>query len=366
MNKIGYYRISFRLASPLAVGSGENANSDSDIILDSRGRPVIPASAFAGVIRHYLGVECNDKNDFFGYIDNGSSAESRIKFYDAVSLSDTRTDVRDSVQLEDKVSVKAKKFDMEVAETGAEFVTLFELHNASETENESILDALSAFDAGQLRIGSKTSRGYGQIKLTKVSYAEFVLPDQKEDWLSFDPHDLASERFYKDAELKAYGSGFIKLRLELKQCGAVSVRSYTVKSTDISAADYIQLSTSDGCPVIPGTSWAGTFRSRFAELGGKQLADSFFGYVDMDKNTQQKSKIYFSESRITSSTPKVITRNSVDRFSGAVKEGALYTEKTCYNGRCTLDIDIKKDAEDIRRSLGILSAVICDLDKGYL
>lgn len=68
MSEIKYYKIKFVLASPLAIGSGENTSTDSDVILDSKGNPVIPATAFAGVIRHYLGIECNDRNEVFGYI----------------------------------------------------------------------------------------------------------------------------------------------------------------------------------------------------------------------------------------------------------------------------------------------------------
>ena len=56
MTRIKYFSIIFELASPLAIGSGENANTDSDIILDSSGKPTIPATAIAGVFRNYLNV----------------------------------------------------------------------------------------------------------------------------------------------------------------------------------------------------------------------------------------------------------------------------------------------------------------------
>lgn len=115
-----YYNIIFRIVSPLAVGSGENANTDKDIILDSRGVPVIPASAVAGVFRHFLGAEGPDER--FGYIAGKKSVESKIRFYDAQLISDNYfTTVRDSVALEEKVGKDGAKFDLEAVETGVDY-----------------------------------------------------------------------------------------------------------------------------------------------------------------------------------------------------------------------------------------------------
>ncbi len=382
---IQYYKMKFRLASPLAVGSGENSHTDSDVILDSRGLPVIPATAFAGIIRHYLGIECDDKNEFFGYIDGEKSSESKVLCYDAVAVSDNYTTVRDSVALEEKVGKDGAKFDLEAVETNAEFITLFELHDADETQQNDFKDALSAMQSGFLRIGSKTSRGYGQIEILDLKKAEFTFPDDRKKWLDFSPYDFDSDAFYQPELMEESDRKFTKISLELKQKSAVSIRSYTVKdANDIASADYIQLSTNDGVPVIPGTSWAGAFRQRFAEFlrneqpFDKEFFNDVWGFVDdkskegnksqnqdKEKPAQQKSKIYFSESRLSGGTSKIITRTSIDRFSAGTKSHALYTEKTYYHGNCTLDIYIKNTVK-MQKCMQILSAVICDLDRGYL
>jgi CRISPR/Cas system CSM-associated protein Csm3 (group 7 of RAMP superfamily) len=370
---IEYYKIRIRLVSPLAVSSGENSHTDSDVQLDSKGEPIIPATAFAGAVRHYSGVECGDKNSFFGYIDNEISEESRVKFYDAVPVTSTYTSIRDSVKLENKLTVDGAKFDKEVVETAAEFITMFELHNASDSEKDDILSAIAALNDGKLRIGSKTSRGYGQIEVVNLSRAVFNLPDDREKWLEFSPYDYKSDKFYEDVteEIKHREDDgkFTRIHLELKQNGAIAIRSYTVKNkSDIESADWIQLSTNDGVPVIPGTSWAGAFRHRFKEFseGDNEFFRNVWGYVDEKNKTQQRSKISFSESRIHGGTSKLITRNSIDRFTAGTKDTSLYREKTIYNGRCSLDIDIRNDVDDIERCKTIISAVICDLDNGYL
>ena len=46
-----YYRFLFQLTSPLCLGSGDNDETDKDIIRDGRGIPYIPASSVAGVLR---------------------------------------------------------------------------------------------------------------------------------------------------------------------------------------------------------------------------------------------------------------------------------------------------------------------------
>ena len=366
--KMQYYKMKFRLASPLAVGSGENSHTDSDVILDSRGLPVIPATAFAGVIRHYLDVECNDKSEFFGYIDGESSAESKIRFYDAVSVSDSYTTVRDSVALEEKVGKEGAKFDQQAVETNAEFITLFELCNADEIQQNDFKSALFAMQSGFLRIGSKTSRGYGQIEITDLKKAEFILPDDRKKWLDFSPYDFDSDVYYQPETISEASDKFTKIHLELKQQSAVSIRSYTVKNAeDISSADYIQLSTNDGVPVIPGTSWAGAFRQRFKEFAqDEEFLRDVWGFVEERTQSQQKSKIYFSESRLSGGTSRIITRTSIDRFSAGIKNHALYSEKTYYHGTCSLDIHIRNTVSDMQKCLQILSAVICDLDRGYL
>ena len=48
-----YIHGSVKLVSPLIVGSGENDNTDTDILRDSKGEPYIPGTAIAGVFRNY-------------------------------------------------------------------------------------------------------------------------------------------------------------------------------------------------------------------------------------------------------------------------------------------------------------------------
>ena len=47
IQKKSYYCISFRLSSPLAVGSGQNEETDKDLMRNGNNVPYLPASAIA-------------------------------------------------------------------------------------------------------------------------------------------------------------------------------------------------------------------------------------------------------------------------------------------------------------------------------
>ncbi|MBQ1463748.1 MAG: hypothetical protein IIZ18_02965 [Ruminococcus sp.] len=384
ISNIEYLKLRFRLASPMTIGSGGNANTDSDVILDSSGRPIIPATALAGVISHFFKEQDWHDTGFWGCISDNGSKPSRIIFYDGTAeTADPFITIRDSVALENKlpddadgdiipgnkVGIDGAKFDKEAVETDAIFSALIELHDPTDTERERVLRSLAAIDCGVIRIGSKTTRGYGQLDIISLMSAKFDLAADRDNWLGFDQYDLSSDKCYSDVD--GFPDKFANdlpvdiISLTLKQEGAVSIRSNTIK--DIYDADYMQLSTNDGTPVIPGTSWAGAFRSRFRELcNDAKFTDAVFGYVDLVNCKQQKSKITFTESRIENSTEKLITRTAIDRYTAGTKTSALYSEITQFDGTCTLDITLMKNTENRQKALNVLSAVICDLDRGYL
>lgn len=151
-----YYRYIFRLKSPLALGSGISDNTDSDVLLDSRGVPYIPATSIAGVIRH--SVDEDTARELFGTIQNGSGEMSKVLTYDAVCTGENAVSVRDSVRLNNKVAEDTGKFDFEAVETGAEFRGYIELADCGADGDSVINEAFQKINAGLLRFGHKTTR----------------------------------------------------------------------------------------------------------------------------------------------------------------------------------------------------------------
>lgn len=367
MSKHTYYRLMLKLASPLALGSGKNDLSDHDCVRHNNGSPFIPASSIAGVFRHYFDKDITLQKALFGSIENGIK-QSGVIFYDAELRNKSVLSIRDSVKLKNKVGVDGAKFDMEIVETGAEFVTFIELEKDYSSFQKNIEDAVAALGDSILRFGAKTSRGYGMVEICSLKKAEFDLdiPEETEKWLNFDIFDDNSWVAIADFAPHQIEQDSLCIKLLLRQKGAVSVRVYTTEISSIkkNMPDYKHITLRNGAPVIPGTSWAGAFRERYDKFAGKARTDALFGFVEENTGITQRSRIQFSESVIKDYVFKDVTRNSIDRFSANTKDGALYTERTCYYGTTELVIIVTSDISDVEKKC--LSAVISDLNNGFL
>lgn len=368
-----YYKIVLKNVSPLSVGSGRNEFSDHDCIRHNNGNPYIPASSIAGVFRHYFDGNKSLQNDIFGTIED-KSLKSNVIFYDAEVSGKSVFSIRDSVKLKNKVVDGDAKFDMEVVETGSEFITYIETDGNNYDKQQYIEEVLSALRNGSIRFGTKTSRGYGMIDIVSIKKAEFNIdnPEQLDKWLDFDIFSSSGWDSTEEYEQESYTGKFINIRLRLNQRGAISIRTYTTDTSGYDegkAPDYKHMTLKNGEPVITGTSWAGAFRERYTEFAGEDAADMLFGYVKKakdndDKTITQCSHIKFSESVISDSIMKNITRNSIDRFNAGTKDSALYTGIACYNGKTELSIIIPDNLTDKEKMY--LGAVMYDLGQGYL
>ena len=367
MNK-RYYEYVLELVSPLSLGSGLNRNSDSDVLRDGKGRPFIPATSIAGVLASRLNDD--DKKRLFGSDKGGDFTDSKVIFYDAVLTNKASTvTVRDGVALEDRVAKDSAKFDFEAVEQGVCFKGYFELDDKLSSDDEKqLLNQLSALNSGILRLGHKTTRGYGQVRVNKLNKLAFTDIDK---WLEFDMY--GDWNGAEDIELLDCKSDTDVIRLELTLKSALSIREYTTELPDGSdndtAPDYKFMSLKhNGTPIIPGTTWAGAFRDRFTEFMGEDARKVLFGYVEQYTKNTAKSKITFSESvfKKGSYTEKLITRNSIDRFSAATNDGALYTELTIFGGKTELTITLPRDKDIDNSSKAAVFACIVDLDNGFM
>jgi len=387
MKLITYYKVTFTLESSLSIGSGIGEYTDKDIVIDRNGTPYIPASSIAGVMRSSL--DDKKKNLIFGSIDDGVN-EGCIRIYDAV-LCDNNSYIatRDCVALSEKVAKNGAKFDFQTVEPGVSFVGYIEVYDFNEETDEhsnaaaEIENALNKFNTGELRLGSKTTRGYGKVSVTvgkcvfdfsKKASAESSVSDL-EKWLKFNFYSCDDSN-WTTVELDMTPE-MPYITLNLKNTAGVTIREYTTDySPDVTLPDYRQISlhNADGDGVIPGTSWAGAFRQRYAEFTDESAAEDLFGIVKTEyeekdginekKEIVKKSRIVFSESVLKGGTKKQLTRNSIDRFSAATKSHALYTEQTYYGGSAVLTLSFPKGT--MGANMRILANVILDFHYGYV
>ncbi len=378
-------QISFKTLSPLSIASGEDEWTDSDVLKNGDGKPFVPGSSIAGAIRSYLKKDKDEKclMGYSGANDLGKMSSlfiSDAEFAEGISL-----ETRDGVSLNpNKTAKTGSKYDMEILEHGAVGVFYIEY---VERENDD-MDALSVedelrkvfhgFELGEIRLGRKKTRGFGEICLETIKCREFDSSNYLDYSKAYDPdcwEALADEK-EKWCNSEKTEQEKIHIEVPLKLRGGISIRKYAAIKGQ---PDFAHI-TDKGVPAIPGSSMAGAIRHRVYDILEqlnqlvkeiddsktieiKQKIDSMFGYVSKEK--AKKSNIVINETEIKGATPLTMTRTGVSRFESAVKQGALYKELTYVNGTLTLKISVDRD-DDSNWIIGLLLLALKDLQNGYL
>lgn len=377
MKKI-YYKCSFTQKAPLRISNGDGENTDSDLMRDSRGLPFIPGTSIAGVLRSMLCEQ--DANALFGEITDENITESHVLVSDAVlpmecTLKQVTIMQRDGVGINDLgTAVYGSKYDFEAAQTDQAYTAVLEWTGEDTDISLPVLETLMELVAAQgISFGARTSRGYGHMDAS-VWKKTFSFPNDLERWLAFDPMETNT---FLESDIVSGSSGElngIRILVGLHMKGSFSVRKYTTrmkKSDEENAPDYSPLQGKSG-PVIPGTSWAGSFRHHMRDMAMvlgcdkeklKQI-DTIFGKMPSAEDSK-KSLISFYETTITGGHNVTVTRNAVERFTQSPRSGALFTSDIHYGGIGTLEIRISEKMNDML-FLQLLAAALCDLNLGLL
>ncbi|KNE21259.1 RAMP superfamily CRISPR-associated protein [Virgibacillus pantothenticus] len=381
ITKRTYIQVEGELTSPLLAGSGEDDFSDMDILRDYKGTPFLAGTAVAGACRQWLHANSMDEtaiDSLFGarkkeeIKQDSDLFQSRI-FISDLQFKDPQITIRDHVKLtENKIADNMGKFDVEVIETGTPFIMRFEYIERESTgghHDDTLIRAIvSAINHGELTFGGKTNRGYGKLKVKEVKQKEFLYTDTTtvKEWLKW-----SWEKIYKE---KSSLNNYIKIEkqfhevivpLKIKQ--TLLIRDYKTNENDYT---YLRANNK---PVIPGTTWAGAFRHRLKQIAREIIGDlevsekieEIFGSKH-DKKQTNPSRLTFEESVIEEATPFKITRNAIDRFSGATIHGALFTGESVCKGKTSLVIRWRKDSCYDPIIKGILHWLIQDLMHGFL
>ena len=378
--------IQVQFTSPLSVSSGENEWTDSDVLRDADGNPFVAGSSLAGAIRAYLGMRKND-NCFMGFSRRENNGKdhgkmSSLFISDMIFEDESKSGIRDGVALDyNKTAMDGSKFDTEIIEALAKAHFYMELTIREEDNEEQMHHALAQIFYGinqsEIRLGSKKTRGFGEFKVLSVkckSYGKDNFLDYADAYIGDNWKD---ESEYLDQWL-AYAQvpcNMIHIDIPLRMKGGISIRCYAARKEE---PDYVHL-TDHGVPVIPGSSLAGALRHRTKQILEElktagatlpesidEITDAAFGYVN--ETEACSSNIIIGETEIKNARSLTIVRTGVSRFESAVKQGALYKEKTYVDGELKVQIMIRKgnNFADERWILGLLLLAIRDLQNGFL
>ena len=354
------------LKSPLLIGdgTGETADNFKDIhvLKNYAGVPFIPGTSICGVLREYL--ESIDKKSVEKLFGDAQKFQSAIQI-DDVKLDGAEIIARDGVKIDSLTGcgIDGGKYDYEAVDRGA-VGKLNMLVNLRGCHGESLKDTVAAI-IGRLkngiRLGALTSKGFGlaAVKDLQAQFYDFTKKADVIAWLtgkdsqskiisSSKKISESSDDFVVDAKF-SFNSSFIvrdygiSIDDDAKNISAVSMRS---------RKDF----------VIPGTSLKGIFRHRaeyiFRKLGlDEKKLDNLMGTSD-DK-TKIKSRFIVAESYIKNEnvTDVAHTRNKIDRFTGGVLQGTLFTTKPVWQKNfdapaITIHFEIH-NAADYEAALGI-------------
>lgn len=384
------------------IGSGEEETSDSDVLRDRDGKVYIPGTSLAGVSRHFLETVGINTNDIFGKIDNEKDFESKIKFFDAFAVNEVSTSVRDSVRLVDKISLDGSKFDYEIAEAGAEFIFRLELNFTKDEEMKICAYIINGFRNGDIRIGSKTTRGFGVVDIQDIKYLQLDLKEKEDmdNYINLDRSWSEVNKAFSDEELEKaeYDGVYETIERDFSLKSFLFIRDYgstkKVEGDDSKFVDAQTLTNAKGNPVIPGPSIAGVIRSHCRKILDKveygtekerqDFINELFGYetevgedgkMSRENEEKIKSKVLVKECELEKDSVVFLnrTRTAIDRFSGsALQTGALFTGNiACRNDekqpeKITISFKIKNDFEKMKLAKSLINTCLDDLANGLI
>ncbi len=402
------------LESPAHFGNGEaDALNDMPILFNEvDGKPLLPGTSIAGALRNYLrerefgyGVK-EEKNSptsllFGGYRGDDEGAQSPLIVHDAVGTS-AGLELRDGVAINPvtRTALDEKKFDIQLLAAGSTFELCFELLvSEKETNSQELRDALftalSGLENQQITLGARKGRGFGQCSCNDWKVKKYVLTEKSQlkawltsernwvDMLGVDPEAgqtldemLNASILKKDIRENAILSATFSID------GTLLIRSGFGSSDE--GPDIVHLHSKRSgnempVPVIPGTSWAGILRHRALKIArtvsknNKEKSQSFidhmFGPSEIKKNDRdtRASRVRIQESQVFGSTPMVMTRVKIDRFTGSAFESALFGEQPeigrLGDKNVKLDLTLRNPTE---AEAGLLLLLLKDLWTGDL
>ena len=388
------------LLTPTSLGNGDDDGlTDVPLMLDElEGKAALTGTSIAGALRNYLrerekgyGIE-EDRGSaslkLFGFVEGKEGDQSCLIVDDSIGRK-PETELRDGVKIESKTRTafiddkgKGSKFDIELLEAGTAFKLCFELlisdaKTKDKDGNEipardellkAFATALQGFEKGEIYLGARKRRGYGECKVENwtVKYYSLKTKNGLLSWLGLDKTKLKD---IKAEEINEFQGTAIKETLktafnltneiqtdEDKRAyfeldawfaldGSMLIRSGSkLGVSDKAQPDSVHLRSkrgNDTKPIVSGTSLAGVLRHRAVRIvntlkpdNDGKFVEEIFGadMKELEERNKKKgtkkqpfaSRLEVRETVIKNTNDLVQTRVKIDRFTGGAFEGALF------------------------------------------
>ena len=354
--------------------------------------PLLPGASIAGGLRHYLtqrtlGYRTADTDKIsvmktlFGEAldeDKQTGNQSRLIIYDAYGT-DGRVITRDGVKINGKTRTASDGalYQIEMWDVGTKFPLCLELilyeedTDKKDAYKQAFATLLKALQDGEIPMGARKNRGYGQCVVDNWAVYEYDLAkidcfllwvNGKDSTPTPDFLGLADE--YTDKRQLVVLSATFELR------DSLMIRAPIIKINDKEVTPH--LTNAFNQSLLTGTSIAGALRARAEKILntiGKpiNLVQEMFGDDGKDENNQKvrdikSSRLIVKEAIIQNGNMDYIqNRVKIDRFTGGAYASALINEQPVFANNDTLvtielELRIPEDAE-----IGLLLLLLKDL-----
>lgn len=386
--------------SPLIIGTGKGSTVDTEVILNEKGLPYIPATSFVGALKHHLESEFKTTEATKSIFGSGDSQSVLIvdDLYpiDAPDPKDAPVvTIRDGIKISrlNGIAEDKKKYDYELVEKGSKFNLCIELtiREGQEDIESSIFSLLatvvSELESGAITIGAMASKGFGKITISDVKAYRFVFPEDGREWLKYleqgFTEDLTnlSVNLKKRPNLEKRDNSLLDIDAVFEIKNALMIGASIIETGEDEDKDPDKTAlTSREQFVLSGTALKGAVRDRavriYNTVSGKHISGNedpedikeLFGWVDEEgkESHKSKSRVRVTESYINKETvhQERQPRIRLDRFTGGVASGALFETEPIWHKeeKIRVKIHVKKQKDkDSSWEVGLMLLVLKDL-----
>ena len=425
---IGKIRVKGDLVAqtPISVGGiGDCEHVDLELAVDGTGRYYVPGTSLAGPMRAWL-TGCLAQKEghplirsLFGFVEKDDGQASALFIHDS-PIEEARRERRHGIAIDARTGVtKAGSFytrailskgtrlplemELDILEGYGKLDLARDGHPAG-----ALALIVEALQDEEIRFGACKSRGMGKMKL---------------EGLTVDHYDFAKDRnaltqWLDDQPSKTRGSGLkaldpfprptlmegrlFKIAVDWRAASPIMVKS----GRDGMETDMIPLMSGAGedgklAPVIPGSSLKGVLRSQarkilntlfdgtptpqatkedddepwliLADLFGSKAQAGRLRIDDVYYGASVSSKAWLEEDKdVLNTVTERYQHVAIDRFTGGVSDGALYSMRPVKRGDGWDDIVLTLDASNAVsdantfKELALLRLLIRDMEDGYI
>jgi CRISPR/Cas system CSM-associated protein Csm3 (group 7 of RAMP superfamily) len=361
------------LESPCRLTGGEaNEVSDGPLLRDDDGVAFISGTTLAGLVRHYLTPRVNPEElkELLGPARQAEGNQSRLLFSEARCTAEAGVELRDGVAICPKsgIALDGKKYDLELLAVGSKFRIVLELLMPSGPSRlKSLLGiALHAFERGEIAVGGRSRRGYGQCRVQSWTVTDYPVAtlDGLMSWLSRSgkSRPLNSGAEWMDGPWNTLSDDF-SIIMNLRLPGSLLIAS---NGYGPDQPDRTHLTRKNGKaliePVLSGTSLAGILRHQCLKIANTLgLPGDFVRKLFGDSG--HASKVRVRESNLEGGSTLRHTRVRINPWTGGAADSLLFDQDCQFGGSVRVEVSARAlcDAEK-----ALLLLACRDLALGHL